>query len=71
MLEMHVTVDLVTLSNAELDDISGGSAIPFVHPVDPHAPHGGWRTGQAPISAITLFNSPEFYRKGATTVKAF
>jgi bacteriocin-like protein len=66
-----MTDDFTTLSNAELDHVSGGAAFPFVHPVDPSAPHGGWRTGQAPISAITLFNNPEFYCKGTTTAKAF
>jgi hypothetical protein len=66
-----VADDFIILSNAELDHVSGGAAFPFVHPVDPSAPHGGWPMPQPPISAITLFNNPEFYRKGTTTAKAF
>ena len=66
-----MTDDFIILDDAELEQFSGGT-LPFEHPDPPgRPPHGGWRVGQPPISAITLFNNPEFYVRGTTTAKAF
>jgi bacteriocin-like protein len=59
-----MTGDFIILSNAELDQVSGGG-----NP-QPMARHG-WFVPQAPVSAVTLFSNPAFYRGGASTVKAF
>jgi bacteriocin-like protein len=58
----------IILSDAELDQISGGA----LHMPQPPTPgHNPWHLPQPPISAITLFSNPEFYVRGTTTMKAF
>jgi hypothetical protein len=58
----------IILSDVELDQVSGGA----LHmPQSPTPGDNPWHLPQPPISAITLFNNPEFYVRGTTTAKAF
>jgi bacteriocin-like protein len=68
-----MTDDFIILSDAELEQVSGGAAFPFVHPVDPSAPHGGWPKPrpEPQASATSPLNNPDLYRWGTSTANEF
>jgi hypothetical protein len=63
--ESRMTDDFIMLSDAELDQVSGGD-LPYAPPPPHHTGHDtlGWQKHGASVSAITPFRDLDFYLGG-------